>query len=890
MTEQTSQQASPNEMEGTGVSETIIGSAQDDMIIGLAGDDTINSSSGEDVIYGDFIGQNLLTDTDTASSFAQFGETGGWSVSTDDNGHSSMSQKVDTLAGAKYEISFELATNYSADVVSGAVEVLWNGVVIDTFDTNSGIFDAHSVAFYGDGGEGELTFRSIDPTEDSEAPEVFTDQPVFYTNETKTIGGEDVTVKAIAEGQNHIYQVLNGKLHVFDPESETYTPAGADATVVVNAIGFNIEDNLIYGIAVREGVDSLGNAVSNADLMMYDAAGDSYRIGSTPYRSWTADIDDDGNLWAFHSSMDRITKIDLDQFDADGNPVSVTYKFPKEMVTDNVWDVGFDTATQTFYGVVRPSAEGQNAKLFEIDISEVEDGGEPIMLTTEITGTLIDGELMSGVPAITFGAFVVDGDGNLYAGGNGGDHDMDDATSTSGGIYKVVEDEATGAVTLELVADAPKSYSNDGAVDPRAPDPFTEVDQYASVLIRQPVLEQVPADETSYDDNIFSEGDSDTVFAGYGEDLVVGAGRGDTIDGGEGDDALYGGGMPGEWNGLLSRYDDLGNRFDQFGNPLAEDDDFIFGGEGNDFLSGSAGHDTLDGGIGQDSLFGGTGFDELHGGDGDDILNGGSDKDDLHGGEGADQLNGGSGDDTMNGDGGDDLLIGGSGIDAMFGGAGVDTLKGGSGTDTLDGGLGNDVLEGGTDNDVLLGGVGEDSLKGGSDDDTLSGGDDDDWMDGGSGDDVLNGDDGNDHMRAGSGNDVANGGAGKDYISAASGDDTVDGGEGNDKINLGAGFDVATGGLGSDKFVFRTSDLDGSTDRITDFRNAGEEADRIDVRGLDLLSDGVSADDWLASYVFLNADNSVSVDLGGCTVNFDAREEDDDAALYAEICDGFMFL
>ena len=182
--------------------------------------------------------------------------------------------------------------------------------------------------------------------------------------------------------------------------------------------------------------------------------------------------------------MDRVTRIDLDQVDADGNPVSETFKFPADMVTDKVWDVGFDATTQTFYGVVKPSRAGETAKLFQIDITDVANGGEPVFSTSPITGTYIDGALVEGVPAITFGAFVVDGDGNLYAGGNGGDHDMDASTSSSGGIYKVVFAD-DGDVQLELVADAPKAYSNDGAVDPRTMDPFTEKDTYANVLIRR---------------------------------------------------------------------------------------------------------------------------------------------------------------------------------------------------------------------------------------------------------------------------------------------------------------------------------------------------------------------------------------------------------------------
>lgn len=841
------------EIIGTDQTENIVGSYGADMILGLAGDDTIESAGGQDIIYGDFIGQNLLEGTDTATSFAQYGENGAWSVQDIGNGHTSMTQSVDTLAGAKYEISFELAANYGANSLSGAVEVLWNGEVINTFDTNSAIFQDHTVSFVGNGGAGELTFRSVDSSTPPEGPEIFTDQPVFYYETVKQIGGQDVTVKAIAEGQSHIYQVLNGKLHVFDPVTEQYTPAGADATVVVNAIGFNQEDNLIYGIAVRDGVDSLGNAVSKSDLVMYDAAGDTYRIGATPYRSWTADIDNNGDLWAFHSSMDRVTRIDLDTFDANGDPVAQTFKFPKDMVTDQVWDVGFDEASNTFYGVVRPPQAGAAAKLFQIDISQVADGGEPVFSTSPIVETRIGNTVVAGVPAITFGAFVVDGDGNLYAGGNGGDHDMNGATASSGGIYKVITDPDSEEIALELVADAPKAYSNDGAVDPRTMDPFTEKDQYANVLIRSPELTEAPDPATTYDDTIHSGAHSDTVDGGYGEDMIIGAGRGDLLKGGLEDDAIYGGAGPDSTSTMVSSYDEDGIRYDPFGNVLPEDDDVIYGEEGDDFMSGSAGHDEIHGGTGNDTLDGGTGFDSLYGDQGDDTLSGGSHQDTLSGGEGDDALNGGSGDDMLMGDAGADSLIGGSGDDTLNGGLDQDDLKGGPGSDLLYGESGNDRLDGGTGDDQIFGGEGRDYVKGGS------------------------------------GNDQLSGGADRDKLMGYTGDDTLDGGAGRDTLYLGAGADVATGGADSDRFIFRQDDLDGSTDRITDFCNADGEHDRIDLRALDVLSDGLSAEEWITASVMQEADNGVLVDLGQCTIAFDARDEGPGNALYLEICDSFLF-
>lgn len=848
---------------GTAVQDLLEGGSGADTIIALAGDDTILGKGGSDVIYGDFISENMLSDTEGATSFAQYGESGAWMVTEEESGHTSMSQTVETHAGASYSVSFELATNYGAGMLSGAVEVLWNGQVIDSFDTNSAIFENHTINFQGTGDLGELTFRSIDSEAENDL-DIQTDAPIYYYDKEVEIGGQPVSVKAIAPGQASIYQVINGTLHVFDPVAETYTKAGSNATVVVNAIGFNQEDDLLYGIAVRNGYDSLGNTVSKQDIIMLDANGDSYRVGTAPYRSWVADFDENGNLWAFHSSMDRVTMIDIDTLDATGNPVSTTFKFPTNLVTKQVWDVSYDAEKQMFYGVSSSSYDGGDGQLLSVDISQVAAGGEPLFTLTPVTGTEVDGVMHDGIPRTAYGAAVIDGDGNLYVGGNGGDHDLDNSTRTTGGIYKVITDPETGAVHLELVTEAPKAYSNDGAVDPRSMDPFTEKDAAAMVLIRSPEMTPEPEADTSYNDDIHGGAGQDEAHGGLGDDQIVGASNGDTLYGNVGNDMIYGGAGP-DWidNGLISVYDDDGLRYDQFGNLLPEDDDTLYGGEGDDYLSGSAGHDTLDGGTGHDTLSGGSGHDALHGGDGNDQLNGGSHNDQLYGDSGNDTLVGGSGDDTLDGGTGADDLTGGSGNDILLGYHGDDALAGGSGDDSLDGGAGDDHLIGGSGNDTLSDAIGQNTLEGGSGNDQLTGGSGQDVLKGGTGNDTLNGGDDKDRLYGGTGDDTISGGDGKDYINAHSGDDVIDGGADADKIYMGAGNDIASGGSGADCFMFRSEDLDGSIDTILDFECG---LDELNFTRLDLLADGTSGADWIAQNVAQNADYSLSLSFGDTTL------------------------
>jgi Ca2+-binding RTX toxin-like protein len=810
--------------------DQISGTETRDVIVGLAGDDTIEGRAGADVIHSDVLGDNLLAAPSDANSLSQYIASGAWTQGGAPDAPT-MSQTVETIAGARYEVSFEHAANYASGYSAATVTVYWDGEEIGQIDTSSGVFAEASFAFTGTGLPTELTFK-VTPATDPDAPEIFSDGPVSSYEKTFIIDGQAHSLKAFAEGQAKIYQVMDGKLQVFDPETETYTPAGAEATVVVNAIGFNAQDDMIYGIAVKAGVDALGNAVAPSDLVMYDAEGHAYRIGATPYRSWTGDFDADGNLWYFEADFDRVTMVDVDQLDAEGNPLCTTFKFPKEMITDKVWDVAFDAASQSFFGLVRPSAEGAETKLFQIDISQVAAGGAPAFSTMPVTQTVIDGAAQEGAPLITFGAFMIDGDGNLYAGGNGGDHDMDDTTGTSGAIYRV-ERQADGTAQLVLVSDAPKAYSNDGAVDARAMDPFNPIDPSAVALIRGPELYAVEDPAQSYDDLVEAGAGADEVHGGYGQDALIGASAGDTLHGDTGDDTLYGGAGAEKKSWIESFYDEAGLRYDQFGTLLHEDDDVLFGGAGADFLDGSAGHDALDGGAANDTLSGGSGHDTLSGGAGDDTLSGGR-QDDV--------LSGGTGDDTLNGGSGSDSLSGGTGRDVLHGGSGDDALWGGEDADSLDGGAGNDVLDGGA---------------------------------------------GDDYIKAGSGDDLVFAGDGNDYVNASWGDDQIDGGAGKDRIYMGAGADIATGGDGSDRFVFRLEDMDGSHDTITDFTRDGSQSDRLDFRGLDLLQ-GLDAAEWLASNVTQDANGDVTIALLNDTVLICEAHSPEDDILQA-VQDGIMF-
>lgn len=854
---------------GTGLSDVLDGGAGNDVLIGLAGNDSLSGGAGNDALHGDYVQDNLLQGTEGALSMSDYGSTGDWAYFTLPDGHQQMVQVVATEEGGVYQMTLDLAANIAGGSASGAVEVLVDGQVVATLASETGVFEAQQLQFTASGSNSELTIRSI--SLDSSAPAIDTSGPVFSYDTQVTIGGVETTVAAFAPGQAGLYQVLDGTLHVFDTQSGTYEQVGAAGSVNLNAIGFNQQDNLIYGVAVGNGYDCLGNAITANDVVMLDADGNTYRVGEGPFRSWTGDFDDQGNLWIFDSSLNHLSIIDVSEVDANGVVAQTRIDLADSVFTGmNVYDLSFDAATQTFNGVARGTGEGLPATFVTVDASTM----PPQINTLLVTETVVNGVTLAGTPAITFGAAIYDTDGVLYVGGNSGDHDMNDATRRAGGIYRVEIDEATQTARLVLLTDAPSTGANDGAADPNALTPFVAVDLSATVLLRDLTLVATVEGELSYDDSLMGGGGQDVLIGGIGEDTAIGGSGGDTLQGGEGNDVLNGGAGPGFVpNGLISVYDGNGLRYDQFGNLLPADDDLLEGGAGADLLQGSAGHDTLNGGDGADVLEGGSGLDLLLGGAGDDTLSGGGQNDILQGNAGHDELVGGSGNDTLDG---------GEGNDSLNGGSNDDVVRGGNGDDSLDGSSGNDTLLGGGGADDLVGGSGADRLEGNDGDDVLNGGSDDDWLLGGlgrdrllgsSGDDHLDGGHDADHLNGGSGNDTLLGDLGNDTLSGGDGDDLLQGGEGRDRLFLGEGDDTAFGGAGMDYFIFRPADLGGGTNTIGDFSVA--ENDRFDLRALN-LSD---ASAWFSANLTQDGEDiwvtleSTSVCLSGIGLDLETQSD-----------------
>lgn len=578
-----------------------------DFAEGGLGNDTVNAGDGDDVVYGDLQGDNLLDSDPGISSFAQYAEGGSWTMS-DVDGQSMISQSANTVAGETYTIAFDLAANLAGGHSTAKVEVLWNGEVVDVVEATSGVYQSFEVEVTGQGDQGNLSFRTVETAPNG--TEYDFSGPVVSYEKEMDFGAGDVTVNAFAPGQATLYQVINGQLKSFDTETKEYTDVGPSPGFKINAVGFNTEDDLIYGVAKSNGVDALGNPVKATDIVMLDASGAAYRVGDGVYGDYVGDFDDSGNLWTFHSSLNRISVVDVDNLDGAGNPEITHFDLPNHIFRDRTYDIAYNGEDGNFYAVISPGRNGGEGKVVKIDLSEVENGGQPSFQEVPITGTLYGNTMENGMAKGAYGAVFMDGDGNLFYGLNHGDHDLDGSTGGQGAIFKVNVDWDTGQAYSEFMAEAQSTGSNDGTVDPRSADAFAEIDAEAPILLRNPELTQV-------------EGGNDDLRGGAGDDEMHGNAGNDTLHGGTGEDSLYG-----------DQGDDIIN--------AGSGDDFVLGGEGNDRMRGEAGNDSMEGGAGRDYLSGGSGDDVLRGGDGADKLVGGTGSDTIEGGAGNDHMWGGN--------------------------------------------------------------------------------------------------------------------------------------------------------------------------------------------------------------------------------------------------------
>lgn len=369
--------------------------------------------------------------------------------------------------------------------------------------------------------------------------------------------------------------------------------------------------------------------------------------------------------------------------------------------------------------------------------------------------------------------------------------------------------------------------------------------------------------------HVFARGGNDTIanetnrrdfiYAGEGNDTVVGGSSDSLIKGGAGDDTINGSAGNDEISGEAGNDTIDGSAGDDviFGHDVFEAGgiDSVRGGDGNDTIDSSGG--PTDAGPGNDvvkSYYGGV----IHLGDGDDtaIVNQMSHQTEIHGGDGADSIR-----IYYRSSHSYYRITGGAGNDSIV----VDDEAGGfEAYGFVDGGDGDDRIHTShADGDEIHGGAGDDFIiDAGGNDNRIFGGSGDDYIRTGDGRNTLFGESGNDVLIAGHGVDVLNGGPGRDYLDgggsvfdydfqnsvldpyAQTYGPSIELAHDPDQLDGGSGYDVAVDYLHDPEIM---QGMDRITDHTPD-RTRGLAAADFDGDGVDELYTAVTRNGFSEIY------------------------------------------
>lgn len=365
-----------------------------------------------------------------------------------------------------------------------------------------------------------------------------------------------------------------------------------------------------------------------------------------------------------------------------------------------------------------------------------------------------------------------------------------------------------------FLTSGPDAYNQDA---PFAPRPDTILGLGGNDTITTSTLggslvygDSLVGSDVSGNDVLVSQGTGDTLFAGPGNDSLLGRARGVALVGEDGRDTI-----------------------------TAEQSATLYGGAGRDLLIAVAGGNLLFGNQDEDTLLGGLqGNDSMYGGKGNDLIgfssaSGGSNVGVVIppavGGanQGNNWINGNIGNDTIVGINTGDSIFGGQDNDSIVGVGSLSQLSGDEGNDTLTienptgsispfdpqaalVGITQVTLMGGEGNDSIMGPIGrfqegQNFLDGGGGNDTIMSFAAQDTLIGGAGDDFLSTNTSSELTTQGinssltgfAGGSSLDGGAGNDTLVSVFANDSLFGGGGNDSL-MGQRFSIMEGGDGND--------------------------------------------------------------------------------------------
>jgi Ca2+-binding RTX toxin-like protein len=384
---------------------------------------------------------------------------------------------------------------------------------------------------------------------------------------------------------------------------------------------------------------------------------------------------------------------------------------------------------------------------------------------------------------------------------------------------------------------------------------------------------------SNFNDELFGDGNTNTLNGGDGDDVLIGGGGGDTLIGGAGNNtASYqnagSGVIANLGTGVGSGGDANGDTYNNIQNLTGSAfDDTLIGDDGNNILLGGAGNDTLDGGAGDDILSGGGGSNTyVFGPDcGHDTIvdfDPGHDTLDLRDlfGSVEDALGAitQSGNDVIiRIDGNNTIVLHNVNVGDLRPGnfnVGGNTnptpIAGGEGDDTLIGDEHNNILDGRGGNDTLIGNAGADTLIGGSGNDTASYSTSTVGLTASLANPSVNtgdatGDtyDSVENLTGSAFNDILIGDGGNNTLTGGAGNDTLDGGAGNNRL---------IGGLGDDTYIVHST-----ADVIVEKANEGTDTVILGTTAYELSANIENATAALAADTLIIGNESENILTGG---------------------------
>ncbi|GAB4044979.1 DUF6923 family protein [Spirosoma jeollabukense] len=242
-----------------------------------------------------------------------------------------------------------------------------------------------------------------------------------------------------APGQSFLFQSVSGPTasYTYDLNTGVATlgksPLIAGSTNnAINAIGYNIKDNYIWGY--RVGTNEIVRVGSDWSVQTFAVSGlpaDNINVG---------DVDKNGILYLYQVLTTTIYKVDL-------NPASATYlqAIPLPTTSSNISDFAVNPVDNQIYAVEVASNSPYALNLIKFN---------PTTGVKTVVGAISGGGILNETGG--FGAAFMDPDGTLFVNNN-----------TSGTIYKISSTQ-TGNRTAVFNSAGTPSAGNDGARCPNS--------------------------------------------------------------------------------------------------------------------------------------------------------------------------------------------------------------------------------------------------------------------------------------------------------------------------------------------------------------------------------------------------------------------------------------